>query len=102
MLKALTAYFGLLNAGECTSKDKTIVISGAAGATGSIAIQIAKHILKVPHVVGIAGSEDKCKLIKELGCDVAINYKSPTFKKDFIKATPNFIDCYYHNVGGMC
>lgn len=99
-LTGITAYYGLLKCGEATSNDQTIVVSTAAGATGAMVVQIAKHILKIPHVVGIAGSEEKMSLIKSLGCDVALNYKSLTFEEDLAVATPKGIDLYYDNVGG--
>lgn len=97
-LTGLTAYFGLDKIGK-PKKGDTVVISGAAGATGSVAGQIAK--LSGAKVIGIAGSDDKCDwLVKDLGFDAALNYKSPTFSKDFAKATPDFIDVYWDNVGG--
>ena len=97
-MTGLTAYFGLLRIGNPKPGD-TVVVSGAAGATGSIVGQIAK--IKGARVVGIAGSDDKCAWLKEeLGFDEAINYKSATFKEDFAKATPDFINVYFDNVGG--
>ncbi|WDK13136.1 zinc-binding dehydrogenase [Colletotrichum graminicola] len=97
-MTALTAYFGMLRVGEPKSGE-TVVVSGAAGATGSVAGQIAK--LKGARVVGLAGSDDKCRwLTEELGFDVALNYKDPEFKQKFKDATPNFIDVYFDNVGG--
>ncbi|KAI1804486.1 NAD(P)-binding protein [Daldinia bambusicola] len=98
-LTGLTAYFGLKKIGQPKPGD-TVVISGAAGATGSVAGQLAR-IMGAKHVVGIAGSEEKCKLLtEELGFDVALNYKSPTFKEDFNKAVPDYINVYFDNVGG--
>lgn len=83
---------GKVKAGE------TLVVSGAAGATGSIVCQIGKKI--GAKVIAIAGSPDKCEwLEKELGVDKAINYKSPTFRKDFINAV-GYLDVYFDNVGG--
>ncbi|KAK2039365.1 zinc-binding dehydrogenase [Colletotrichum somersetense] len=97
-MTALTAYFGMLRVGE-PKAGETVVVSGAAGATGSVAGQIAK--LKGARVVGLAGSDDKCRwLTEELGFDVALNYKDPEFKQKFKDATPNFIDVYFDNVGG--
>ncbi|KAM0328739.1 hypothetical protein ACHAQA_005152 [Verticillium albo-atrum] len=94
----LTAYFGMLRIGE-PKAGETVVVSGAAGATGSIAGQLAK--VQGARVVGIAGSDDKCRwLTEELGFDVAINYKDADFRKKFKEATPNFVDVYYDNVGG--
>lgn len=69
----LTAYFGLLDVGKVKAGD-FVVVSGAAGATGSVVCQIAK--LKGAKVLGIAGSDDKVEWLKELGCDDALNYKS--------------------------
>ncbi|KAK8087875.1 NADPH-dependent quinone reductase tdiC [Apiospora hydei] len=97
-MTGLTAYFGLLRIGK-PQKGDTVVVSGAAGATGSVVAQIAK--LKGCRVVGIAGTDDKCAWLKsDLGLDEALNYKSPTFKEDFKKATPDYINVYYDNVGG--
>ena len=74
-------------------------IKQAAGATGSTVGQIAK--IMGCRVIGIAGTAEKCDwLTNELGFDVALNYKSPDFEKDFAKVTPNFVDVYFDNVGG--
>lgn len=95
----LTAYFGLLDIGKPKAGD-TVVVSGAAGSVGHIAGQIAK--LHGCRVVGVAGSEEKCKrLVNELGFDAAVNYKSATFREDFKAATPDRIDVYFDNTGGM-
>ncbi|KAK6344170.1 hypothetical protein TWF696_007812 [Orbilia brochopaga] len=100
-ISGLAAYFGLMNVGAVTPKDQTIVVSSAAGSTGSITCQIAKNILGIKHVVGVAGSDAKCeRLTKEFGCDVALNYKSPTFKQDFEAATPDDIDVFMDNTAG--
>ncbi|KAF3916603.1 hypothetical protein ABW20_dc0103519 [Dactylellina cionopaga] len=97
----ITAYFGLLNVGAATSKDSTIVVSGAAGSTGSLVCQIAKNVLGIKNVVGIAGTDAKCKVLEQnCGCDIALNYRSPTFKRDFEAATRDDIDIYFDNVGG--
>jgi NADPH-dependent curcumin reductase CurA len=94
----LTAYFGLEKIGN-VKPGETVVVSGAAGATGSVAGQIAK--IKGARVVGIAGSDEKCEWLKsELKFDEALNYKSATFREDFKKATPKFVDVYWDNVGG--
>ncbi|KAI0775169.1 alcohol dehydrogenase [Trametes elegans] len=93
----LTAYFGLLDVGKVKAGE-TLVVSGAAGATGSIVCQIGKK--KGATVYAIAGSPDKCEwLEKELGVDNAFNYKSPTFYEDFRK-TAGYIDVFFDNVGG--
>lgn len=102
-LTGLTAYFGMYEVGEIVRKggpNCTVVVSGAAGATGSVAAQIAKHVFGC-RVIGIAGSEDKCEyLVKELGLDVALNYKSKTFFKELVQATPKLIDIFFDNTGG--
>ncbi|XP_065089075.1 prostaglandin reductase 1-like [Ochlerotatus camptorhynchus] len=92
-----TAYFGFLEL--CAPKEgETVVVSGAAGAVGNVVGQIAK--LKGCHVIGIAGSDDKCQWLKKLGFDHAVNYKSEHFLEELKKAAPKGIDCYFDNVGG--
>ena len=84
-MTGLTAYFGLLEVGQVKAGD-FVVVSGAAGATGSVVGQIAK--LKGAKVLGIAGSNDKVSWLKEeLGFDDALNYKDPDFAKKFYAAT---------------
>jgi len=91
----LTAYFGLEKIGN-VKPGETVVVSGAAGATGSVAGQIAK--LKGARVVGIAGGDDKVQWMREeLGFDVGLNYKDPDFKAKFKEATPDYIDVYWDN-----
>jgi len=97
-INGLTAYFGLLEIGKPQSGE-TLIVSAAAGATGSIAGQIGK--IHGCRVVGIAGSDDKCQWIKnELGFDAAINYKHPDWRQQLAAATPNGIDIDFENVGG--
>lgn len=96
-MTALTAYFGILDVGKVKAGD-FVVISGAAGATGSVVGQIAK--LKGARVLGIAGSDDKCAWLKELGFDDALNYKAKDFPSKFRAATKSLIDVYFDNVGG--
>ncbi len=91
----LTAYFGMTRIGE-PKAGETVVVSAAAGATGSVAAQIAK--IAGARVIGTAGSDAKCKWLKEeLGLDVALNYKDPDFKKKFKEATPKYIDVFFDN-----
>jgi NADPH-dependent curcumin reductase CurA len=90
----LTAYYGLEKIGQ-PKPGETVVVSGAAGATGSVVGQIAK--LRGARVVGIAGSPDKCEWLKEVGFDEALNYKDPDFKQKFRDATKDFIDVYWDN-----
>lgn len=97
-ITGLTAYFGLLEIGQ-PKESETVVISGAAGATGSVAGQIAK--LRGCRVVGIAGSEEKCRwLTEDLGFDAAINYRTENVGKTLLAACPNGIDVFFDNVGG--
>ena len=96
-ITGLTAFFGMEIAKP--QAGETLVVSAAAGATGSIAGQIGK--IHGCRVVGIAGSEEKCKWItKELGFDGAINYKQADWKEQLAAATPKGIDINYENVGG--
>ncbi|TVY38318.1 putative NADP-dependent oxidoreductase [Lachnellula subtilissima] len=92
----LTAYFGMIDIGKVKAGD-FVVVSGAAGATGSVACQIAK--LKGAKVLGIAGSDEKVAWLKEF-CDDALNYKAADFAKQFKAKTPDLIDVFYDNVGG--
>ena len=85
-INGLTAYFGLLDIGK-PQPGETIVVSAAAGATGSIAGQIGR--IHGCHVVGIAGTDEKCKWIKDdLGFDAAINYKYPDWKENLSQLRP--------------
>lgn len=94
----MTAYFGLLDLGEPKAGDM-VVISGAAGATGSVAGQIAK--LKGCIVVGMAGSDEKCQwLTDELSFDAAINYKTQDVGAELDRLCPDGINIYFDNVGG--
>jgi NADPH-dependent curcumin reductase CurA len=98
-MTGLTAYFGMTEVGQPRPGD-TVVVSGAAGATGMVAGQIAK-IKGAKRVVGLAGSTEKCEfLVKELGFDAAINYKDPNWKKQLKEATPEYIDVFFDNTGG--
>ncbi|KZT55907.1 alcohol dehydrogenase [Calocera cornea HHB12733] len=93
----LTAYFGLKDIG-LLKKGETLVVSGAAGATGSVVCQIGKKW--GARVFGIAGGKEKCEwLEKECGVDKAIDYKSPTFHEDVKKYVGKF-DVFFDNVGG--
>ncbi|SDR79478.1 NADP-dependent oxidoreductase [Gramella sp. MAR_2010_147] len=101
-MPARVAYFGLLEAGKLKSSD-TVVVSGAAGAVGSIVVQIAK--IKGCRVVGTAGTQEKLDYLKnEIGIDAAINYKENNslnaMTKALQNACPDGIDVYYDNVGG--
>ena len=94
----MTAYFGMLELGQ-PRPGNTVVVSGAAGATGSIAGQIAR--LKGCRVIGIAGSPEKCRwLTEELGFAAAIDYHKEDVGAALDRLCPNGIDVYFDNVGG--
>lgn len=98
-MPGLTAYFGLLDVGALQEGD-TVLVSGAAGAVGSIVGQIAK--IKNCTVVGIAGGPEKCEyIVKELGFDHAIDYKNEKVKRKIHEYCPKGIDVYFDNVGGQ-
>jgi NADPH-dependent curcumin reductase CurA len=97
-MTGLTAYFGLLEVGQAKAGD-TVVVSGAAGATGMVVGQIAK--IKGCRAVGIAGGPQKCGyLTKELGFDAAIDYKGEDVSKALHQHCPNGVNVYFDNVGG--
>jgi NADPH-dependent curcumin reductase len=94
----LTAYFGLLDVGK-PKAGETLVVSGAAGAVGSLVGQIGK--IQGCRVVGIAGSEEQCRwLTGELGFDAAIDYKRESVADQLSRHCPQGIDIYFDNVGG--
>jgi NADPH-dependent curcumin reductase CurA len=96
-INGLTAFFGMESAAP--KKGETLVVSAAAGATGSIVGQIGK--IHGCRVVGIAGTDEKCAWItNDLGFDAAINYKRSDWKEKLAAATPNGIDIDFENVGG--
>jgi len=99
-MPGLTAYFGLLEIGN-PQPGETVVVSGAAGAVGSLVGQIAK--IKGCRAVGIAGADDKVEyLTGELGFDSAFNYKTESDYYEKLKVLcPNGIDVYFDNVGGQ-
>jgi NADPH:quinone reductase len=98
-MPGLTAYFGLLEIGKAVPGE-TVVVSGAAGAVGSIVGQIAK--IKGCRVVGIAGSDAKIDyIVNQLGFDAGFNYKTTSdYHARLKELCPNGIDCYFDNVGG--
>ena len=112
----LTAYYGFVVIAEAKAED-VVVVSGAAGATGSMVsqfpsrstrnlpgyrqvIQIAKNIIGCKKVIGLAGSSEKCNWVESIGADTCLNYKDPDFNDKLIKATDGFVDVYFDNVGG--
>ena len=97
-MTGMTAYFGLLEVGQ-PKAGETVVVSGGAGAVGSVVGQIAK--IKGCRVVGIAGGQDKVEfMIDQLGYDDAIDYKAGNLRSALRKACPEGIDVYFDNVGG--
>ncbi|NJC26016.1 NADP-dependent oxidoreductase [Neolewinella antarctica] len=97
-MPGMTAYFGILEVGELKEGD-TVLVSGAAGAVGSVVGQIAK--IKNCRVIGIAGGPEKCKyLTEELGFDGAIDYKNDNIYAGLKEHCPKGIDVYFDNVGG--
>ncbi len=94
----LTAYFGLLDVGRA-KPGETVLVSGAAGATGSLVGQIAK--LQGCRVVGTAGGPAKCAWLRdELGFDAAIDYRSANLHEAVAAACPDGVDVFFDNVGG--
>jgi NADPH-dependent curcumin reductase CurA len=97
-ITGLTAYFGLLDVGRA-KPGETVVVSGAAGATGTLVGQIAK--LRGCRVVGVCSTPAKQEwLTSELGFDAALNYRDDGFRKALKEACPEGIDVYFDNVGG--
>ncbi|MPZ80459.1 MAG: zinc-binding dehydrogenase [Actinophytocola sp.] len=97
-LTGLTAYFGLIDVGKPREGD-TVVVSGAAGAVGSVVGQIAKHL--GCRVVGIAGGAEKCRLLTEdLDFDAAIDYRGQDVRAGLREHAPDGVDVYFDNVGG--
>lgn len=110
-LTGLTAYYGMKEVGEVKRGD-VVVVSGAAGATGGMAVQIAKRILGAKRVVGIAGGEKKCRfVVEEFGADACVDYKREGWREELLKATKvesesgehgkGYVDVYFDNVGGQ-
>lgn len=97
-MSGLTAYFGLIDTGQ-PKEGETVVVSGAAGAVGSVVGQIAK--IKGCKVVGIAGGQDKCDyVVNQLGFDACIDYKAGNLRKKLKEACVAGVDVYFDNVGG--
>ena len=98
-MPGMTAYFGITQVGKIKEGD-IVLVSGAAGAVGSIVGQIAK--IKGCTVIGIAGGQEKCDYLKnELGFDEAIDYKSENIYTALKRKCPKGIDVYFDNVGGL-
>jgi len=93
----ITAYFGLLDAARAKPGD-IVFVSAAAGAVGSVVVQIAKA--KGMTVIASAGGAEKCEWVRSLGADHVIDYKAGPILKGLAAAAPNGIDVYFDNVGG--
>ncbi len=97
-MPGMTAYFGLLDVGQA-KQGETVVVSGAAGAVGQTVGQLAR--IKGCRVVGIAGGPAKCDwVVKELGFDACVDYKSSNPRDALKAACPKGVDVYFDNVGG--
>ena len=97
-MPGITAYAGLLVAGEMREGD-TVFVSGAAGAVGSLVGQIAR-LSGAARVIGSAGSAEKVARLGELGFDAAFDYHDGSVRKQLAAAAPDGIDVYFDNVGG--
>ncbi len=97
-MTGMTAYFGLTEVAQLKDGEN-LLVSGAAGAVGSVVGQIGK--IKGCRVVGIAGGPEKCRyLIEELGFDGAIDYKNESVRARIKEELPEGVDVYFDNVGG--
>jgi NADPH-dependent curcumin reductase CurA len=98
-MTGMTGFFGMDDVGK-PQKDDIVLVSGASGATGSVAAQVAK--LRGAHVIGIAGSEQKCRwLIEKAHIDGVINYKTQDISSRLKELAPAGINLYFDNVGGQ-
>ncbi|KAI5963263.1 uncharacterized protein KGF55_003055 [Candida pseudojiufengensis] len=110
-MTSLTAFFGLTEAGQLgkylkekpeKGKGPIVCVSAASGAVGSTVVQISKHLLGASKVIGLAGSEEKCKWVERLGADLCVNYKDSDYQdkiNNFLG--DSYVDVYYDNVGGQ-
>lgn len=98
-VNGLTAYFGLLEVGQPRAGE-TVMVSAAAGSVGHLVGQIAR--IKECRVVGVCGSDDKCAVLTgRLGFDAAVNYRDANYRQSLKAATPDGVDVYFDNTGGM-
>ncbi|CAI5756521.1 unnamed protein product [Candida verbasci] len=107
-MTSLTALFGLIEVGKLrknlgaeSGKGPIVAVSAASGAVGSVVVQLAKNLLGARKVIGVTGSDEKVKWVKELGADLAVNYKNSDWKKQIVEDLGDEeIDVYFDNVGG--
>ena len=98
MTTGLTAWVGLIAVADVQHGD-VVLVSGAAGAVGSVVVQLAKA--RGAFVIGIAGGPEKCRYLTEtIGADAALDYKNGDVAAQLVKAAPNGIDVFFDNVGG--
>jgi NADPH-dependent curcumin reductase CurA len=98
-VNGLTAYFGLLDVSN-PQAGETVMVSAAAGSVGHMVGQMAK--IRGCEVVGVCGSDDKGRLlVEQLGFDRSVNYKDANYRQNLKEATPNGVDVYFDNTGGM-
>jgi len=98
-MPGMTAYFGMTDVGAIQAGD-TVLVSAAAGAVGSVAGQVARH-KGAGRVVGIAGSDEKCRhVVERLGFDAAIDYKTEPVRERIGQLCPGGLDVFFDNVGG--
>ncbi|WWC60678.1 uncharacterized protein I303_103253 [Kwoniella dejecticola CBS 10117] len=98
-LTGQTAWVGAFKEMEL-KKEHVLVVSGAAGAVGSALIQIAKKVIGVKTVIGIAGGKEKCEWVKSIGADACVDYKDPEYPQHLAKLLPDYADRFFDNVGG--
>ncbi|EGV64317.1 hypothetical protein CANTEDRAFT_114027 [Yamadazyma tenuis ATCC 10573] len=97
---SLTAWFGVYDVAQLKASD-VLVVSGAAGATGSVVVQIAKNIIGCKKVIGIAGGKDKCDFVKSIGADDCLDYKAPKLLENMKQALgDDECDVFFDGVGG--
>ena len=96
-MTGFSAYFGFVDCGA-PKADDVVVVSGAAGGVGSNVVQLAQLLCK--RVIGIAGGDEKCRFVEDLGCDASIDYKKGGIAEQIAAAAPQGIDLYFDNVGG--
>ncbi|MDB2646109.1 NADP-dependent oxidoreductase [Pseudomonadales bacterium] len=98
-INGLTAYFGLNEVGQAKAGE-TVMVSAAAGSVGHMVGQMAR--IAGCHTVGVCGSEEKGRVLTEqLGFGSVVNYKDANYRQSLKEATPNGVDVYFDNTGGM-